>query len=133
MDLDSARRRLLAERERLMRIRDGSADALDEMEERGGEFAGSDQRPVDSANQTFERERERSVIESLERQLALVDDALGRIDEGSYGRCAVCGLPIGQERLAARPMARFCVRHQQEAERRAQAEAGLGDAGDPTV
>ncbi|PZU39234.1 MAG: hypothetical protein DI571_14860, partial [Arsenicicoccus sp.] len=37
--------------------------------------------------------------------------ALAAIEDGSYGRCAVCGEPIPGGRLEARPWAITCVRH----------------------
>ena len=36
-----------------------------------------------------------------------IDDALRRIDDGTYGQCAVCGKPIDEERLKAMPSARY--------------------------
>ncbi|MDQ4132091.1 MAG: TraR/DksA C4-type zinc finger protein [Actinomycetota bacterium] len=38
-----------------------------------------------------------------------IDQALSRLDDGSYGACASCGRPIPFERLEAIPRARFCV------------------------
>jgi DnaK suppressor protein len=40
-----------------------------------------------------------------------IDDALTRMDAGTYGRCEVCGGPIPVERLEAIPHARLCVVH----------------------
>jgi DnaK suppressor protein len=44
--------------------------------------------------------------------------ALARLDDGSYGVCASCHLPIGLERLEAMPEARWCVVCQAERSRR---------------
>jgi DnaK suppressor protein len=38
-----------------------------------------------------------------------IDDALDRIEAGTYGRCASCGNPIPEERLEAVPWAALCV------------------------
>jgi RNA polymerase-binding protein DksA len=130
MDLDTARGRLLAERERLMRLRDESANEFDEMQDRG-ELSGYDQHPADTGSETFEREHELSIVESVERELILVDEALDRLERGEYGRCQICGRPIGDERLAARPMARYCIEHQQQAESDARATGGREGAGSP--
>ena len=39
--------------------------------------------------------------------IAEIDEALRRIDEGTYGQCARCGKPIDEERLKAMPTARY--------------------------
>jgi DnaK suppressor protein len=44
--------------------------------------------------------------------LQQVRDALARIDNGTYGRCAADGGPIDPKRLDAVPWARYCARHQ---------------------
>lgn len=51
--------------------------------------------------------------------LAEVDDALRRIDDGSYGICEACHDTIEAEHLAQNPLARFCLDHLSEAQRRA--------------
>lgn len=47
--------------------------------------------------------------ESVRRELAEIDAALSRIQQGSYGRCLSCGGPLGLQRLRALPEARYCV------------------------
>ncbi len=49
------------------------------------------------------------LAEKLARELAEVDAALWRIDQGSYGTCVSCGGPLGLQRLRAIPEARFCL------------------------
>jgi hypothetical protein len=44
-----------------------------------------------------------------QRELAEIDAALARIEDGTYGRCEVCGHAIGFQRLRAVPEARTCV------------------------
>lgn len=125
MDLRIARERLLAERTRLVKLHEYEVETLDEAQgDATGELTNYDQHPADAANETFERERDLSIAESLERELQLIDEALERVDAGTYGRCEVCDRPIDEERLAARSMARFCVEHQEEAERLGRAESG---------
>ncbi|HEX8973513.1 TraR/DksA family transcriptional regulator [Oryzihumus sp.] len=50
-----------------------------------------------------------AVHDQLQVTLADVTRALEKLDEGSYGRCDVCGEPIGQDRLEALPWAVLCV------------------------
>jgi len=64
-------------------------------------------------------ERSRRLIEEIQA-------ALGRIDDGTYGDCAVCGEPINPARLEALPIARRCVRCQEEAEHAANLPPGAG-------
>ena len=52
-----------------------------------------------------------AALERIERELAGVDDALARIDAGTYGRCESCGDPINAERLRIDPTARLCAAH----------------------
>lgn len=58
-----------------------------------------------------------AVLEMKHETLALIDDALRRLRRGEYGRCAECGEPIAEARLAALPFARLCVACQEEEER----------------
>lgn len=47
--------------------------------------------------------------ESAARELVETDEALHRMDLGTYGRCETCGGAIGRQRLLALPTARFCI------------------------
>ena len=49
------------------------------------------------------------VHDRFQTTLADVERALAKLDEGTYGRCDVCGKPIGDERLEALPWAVRCV------------------------
>ena len=48
-------------------------------------------------------------IDDIERLLGEVEDALARLDDGTYGRCSACGATIDDERLAAAPTATTCA------------------------
>ena len=56
--------------------------------------------------------------ENQRRELALIDGALARIDEGEYGVCIDCGQEIDPRRLAALPYALLCTECAQGRERR---------------
>jgi RNA polymerase-binding protein DksA len=62
-----------------------------------------------SGTTTFERERDLSLSENVKDLLKRVDEALERIEEGSYGICEMCGLQIPEERLQALPYANLCI------------------------
>ncbi len=49
------------------------------------------------------------LAEAAQAELRQVDEALMRMDAGTYGICAHCGRPIPPERLAVRPFAEYCV------------------------
>jgi DnaK suppressor protein len=51
-----------------------------------------------------------AVHDKLQTTLADVDRALAKFDDGTYGRCDVCGEPINDERLEALPWAVTCVK-----------------------
>jgi DnaK suppressor protein len=56
-----------------------------------------------------------------------IDEALGRIEDGTYGQCEQCGKPIAEERLKAMPTARY------DAECQAAIEAAKGIQEMPTL
>ena len=74
------------------------------------------QHPADLGSDTFEREKDFSILEQVEAELADVDRALVRLDDGTYGKCQACGAMIDDDRLEAMPAARLCVLHQAQAE-----------------
>src|SRR5687768_10986121 len=115
MNKKRARKLLTEERARLSEALAGVQRDVDAQTE-SSELSSYDQHPGDMGSETFEREKDMSILESLESSLNDVDQALARLDEGSYGRCEVCNKPIGDERLEARPMTRLCVEHQAESE-----------------
>jgi DnaK suppressor protein len=51
-----------------------------------------------------------AVHDRLQTTLADVERALAKLEEGSYGRCDMCGEPIGEERLEVLPWAVRCVK-----------------------
>jgi RNA polymerase-binding transcription factor len=81
------------------------------------ELSLDDQHPADVASDTFEREKDLSILEHVDAQLVDVDRALGRLEQGSYGTCEACGRQIDEDRLRARPAVRFCIEDQEMAER----------------
>ena len=70
-----------------------------------------DEHDPEGATIAFERSQVGALVEDARHQLAEVDAALARLDDGSYGRCEVCGEPVAPARLEARPTARTCVGH----------------------
>jgi RNA polymerase-binding transcription factor len=74
----------------------------------------TDEMPIDNhmaeiAAPTLDREIDYTLEENSEQVLAEIDEALKRIDAGTYGICASCGQPIAEERLDALPWATRCI------------------------
>ena len=58
------------------------------------------------------------LLSGREREkLLLIDDALERIEDGSYGTCEDCGKKINRERLKIMPFAKLCVACQSDVEK----------------
>lgn len=60
-------------------------------------------------------EERQAAEEVLEKELQSTEEALGRIEAGTYGQCSVCGETIETERLNAEPMAKTCIAHKTHA------------------
>lgn len=63
-------------------------------------------------------QRKSALLDRLEEQHNLVDEALQRLDEGTYGQCTNCGQEIAPGRLKAMPQASLCIECQERMERR---------------
>jgi RNA polymerase-binding transcription factor DksA len=68
-----------------------------------------DEHDPEGATLAFERQHVASLMGQARDQLGQIDEALGRLDAGTYGLCCRCGGPIAPERLAARPAAPACM------------------------
>jgi YteA family regulatory protein len=77
-----------------------------------GELSGYDNHPADIGTELYEREKDLALNEAAEHQLEEIELALLRMEDGTYGRCAVCGEPIPYERLEAVPATAYCKDHQ---------------------
>lgn len=132
MDTTAARTRLEEERRRLEETRRAAQDLVaGTTEEAVQELSTYDQHLADQGTETFERERDVSVLQRVEAQLEEVDSALARLGGGTYGVCELCGKPIGDERLEAMPAARYCLEDQARAEREGRLNTGA-PSGEPT-
>ena len=132
MDTDLARQRLADERARLAGVKSTFDDEglTDQSEnESVGELSSYDQHQADMGTETFEREKDLSILEQVEAELADVEHALRRLDDGTYGTCEVCGKVIPDERLEAMPATRLCLEHQAEAEREVRFAGERADVG----
>ena len=70
-----------------------------------------------SGTTTFERERDLSLSENVKDILKRVNEALERIDNGTFGVCQMCSQNIPEERLKALPYANLCISCKQKEEK----------------
>ena len=63
----------------------------------------------DEAANIYNKQVLLSLTESERMRLQEMDEALDRIEAGTYGICEECGEPIGLKRLEVRPVAKYCV------------------------
>ncbi len=72
---------------------------------------------VDAALDSVQDEISSQLAEVESRELARIENALGRMRDGQYGICEACGCNIPLARLNALPYATLCIKCQREAER----------------
>lgn len=104
LNLKEIRKRLIEERELLIQKLNDNDLSIDDSETPD---------PVDLAVRNYSKNVQLAVSENESRQLAMVDEALRRIDDDEYGNCLNCGDPINPKRLSAIPWARYCLNCQE--------------------
>jgi RNA polymerase-binding transcription factor DksA len=119
--------------DKLVELRDHLIDASGDLQQKAREAAPDpvQQEPSDSGTEEFQRDQLLGTLSLDQVTLAEVQDALSRIEDGTYGICQQTGQPIPEARLEAVPWTRFTVEAQQELEDRNEApKAGIGALGD---
>jgi RNA polymerase-binding transcription factor DksA len=66
------------------------------------------------ASEESNHDRVAALTDELKVQVANVEKALGRITDGTYGFCSVCGNMIDTDRLSVMPTATLCLTHEKE-------------------
>ena len=109
-DLKDFRKRLLAEREKAL-------SGVDAMKATG--FNESDDHEADGGDGTNQTLRLQALgqMGSINRTIQQIEEALHRIDDGTYGVCTVCGQLIRKPRLVNQPFVQTCMECQNEMER----------------
>ncbi|MGI8883681.1 MAG: TraR/DksA family transcriptional regulator [Pyrinomonadaceae bacterium] len=102
--MKEVKEKLLAERETLITKLKGNDLSVDDSETPD---------PVDLAVRNYSKNVMLAVSENESRQLALIDEALLRIEDEEYGVCQNCEKEINPKRLAAIAWARYCLNCQQ--------------------
>ncbi len=106
IDIDAATAALIDERAKLVyQLAELGANDRGELTgsvEFGDGFA-------DAAAATAERSEVLGLVKNLRVMVENVDEALERIDAGTYGQCKACGNDIDADRMEFRPTSRYCV------------------------
>ena len=108
MDPEAARQRLEAEKARVAGLIAEQHTEVDE-ESASEDVEATTFDNADSGSATFEREKDLGILDDLEAELAEVEAAIERIENGTYGIDEVTGEPIDPARLDALPTARTNV------------------------
>ena len=106
-DLQEIRQKLEAELVRLQGYIKNSNEGK-------GQRAGTNLDRDDLAHNFASRERRLALRDVENAQVAQIEDALERIEDGTYGMCAGCGEAIAPKRLEIIPYATLCVRCQRK-------------------
>src|SRR6266511_3122551 len=107
MDPNQARELLARERRRVEEALSGLRREPDE------ELSHLDQHPADEATEVFEEERDEGLAERLREELAAIERAERRLEQGTYGISVESGQPIPDERLEAIPWAERTAEEQE--------------------
>ncbi len=110
----------------LLRLRDRIVDEISflandslnrSQKDSSGDLSSHSFHMADQGTDNFDREFAANLLSSEQDVLYEIDEALRRIDQGTYGICEMSGKPIEKERLKFLPFARYCVAVQSEMER----------------
>ena len=118
-------KKVMAIRKKLMKQRD---DLLSEAEQTISTKLGADKEsfpdPTDQAVAELDNNFALRLRGREQKLLKKIDEAIARIDDGSYGVCETCGNPIGIKRLEARPVTTLCIECKTEQEENEKRQAG---------
>lgn len=113
------------QRERLLALKDTLLDSMsgvakDSLRSRaeGSEASAFGMHQADAGSDAYDRDFALSLLSQEQDSLYEIDEALKRIESGTYGTCEMSGKPIPQARLEALPFTRYTVECQAEIEKR---------------
>jgi len=117
VDTERFRKLLVDERERVSSTVENLHESNSRSFEEETEEETYDNHLADSATATLNREIDSTLEENSGHVLVGIDEALDRIENGTFGTCARCGKQIAEDRLEALPYATRCIDCQRHAER----------------
>lgn len=101
------------------------------IKETSGELSMYDNHPADMGTALFEREKDLALHEHAESEFSKIENALKTIDEGTYGKCEVCGKHIPYERLSAVPYTTLCIVHAEIVEQSVEQDIAINEVENP--
>lgn len=115
-DLTKFRALLLKKRAELV----GDVSTMEEEALRGesGSLSNPPQHIADQGSETYEQALQLEIAAADRKLVREIDDAMKRIDDGTYGMCELTGRPISIPRLEELPWARYSIEAARELERR---------------
>lgn len=116
VELERYKRRLLELRSRL---RGDVSSVLENSIARSGQSDRSPGDEADAGSDNWDTELALNLSQNDNDTLELIDSALRRIEDGSYGKCIATGNKISKPRLDALPYTPYCVEHAAELEQSA--------------
>ena len=94
---------------------------VEEVADNDESFRGITESRESELEEQAQQERDSRALKGLDERaqarLRDIDDALARIESGTYGNCANCGNPIDEERLRSTPTTIFCAECAKDAEK----------------
>ncbi len=112
------------QKEKLLQLRDAMVDSMagvaqDTLRSRaeGSEASAFGMHQADAGSDAYDRDFALSLLSQEQDALYEIDQALKRIELGTYGKCEMSGKPIPHARLEAIPFARFTVQCQSQLEK----------------
>ncbi len=87
-----------------------------------GDLSGYSFHMADMATDNFDREFSLDLASTEQAMLNRIDEALKKMNEGTYGICENCAKPISFKRLKAVPSAKLCIKCKEDEEKNARRE-----------
>src|SRR5438552_10783103 len=116
------------QKEKLLQLRDAMVDSMAGVAQgtlrsraEGSEASAFGMHQADAGSDAYDRDFAVSLLSQEQDALYEIDEALKRIELGTYGKCEMCGKPIPHARLEAIPFARFTVECQSQLEKQSKA------------
>ena len=116
------------QKEKLLQLRDAMVDSMAGVAQgtlrsraEGSEASAFGMHQADAGSDAYDRDFALSLLSQEQDALYEIDEALKRIELGTYGKCEMSGKPIPRARLEAIPFARFTVECQSQLEKQSKA------------